>query len=299
MKEFEWRALFHTFQTNTLIENKCCIHWNTFCEIDGFTWHIVSRLYSSFNVDNCLREGTRTNNTTIISCETTMFSWWNIIHPHWETNALISLFHTFNKLWKQSLFQHQSHQFQTNYLWKHILDNSIIHFQSWLFVHLPFYIPSSFLNDNQIHHNTSSIIIIVYWLTIFINQFNHNPIKLIPSNNQNLKHSQEEHNCHFTGMLWQTSPLMEMSIPVLCPHDWYNQFKNNKWFNHDCCHLFFFCFCFDVNECQLKTRCSSTTTHNSVMNVWFQIVSIPSQFLKTTSSTHSFILEQLQMNSIN
>ena len=44
-----------------------------------------------------------------------------------------------------------------------------------------------------------------------------------------------------------------------------------------------------VNECSLKPGCSSTTTHNSVMNVWFQIVSIQS---------HPN-LSQLQMGSVN
>ena len=44
-----------------------------------------------------------------------------------------------------------------------------------------------------------------------------------------------------------------------------------------------------VNEYSLKPGCSSTTTHNSVMNVWFQIVSIQS---------HPN-LSQLQMDSIN
>ena len=44
-----------------------------------------------------------------------------------------------------------------------------------------------------------------------------------------------------------------------------------------------------VNEYSLKPGCSSTTTHSSVMNVWFQIVSI--QFHPN--------LSQLQMDSVN
>ena len=104
----------------------------------------------------------------------------------WGTNELIPLFHTFNKLWKHFFLVNQSHQFQTIYLWKHTLNNHIIHSQWYWFVHLVFHVPSSSLNNNQIHHNTS-FIIIVYWVTMFIHQFNHKFIKIIPSKSKNEK----------------------------------------------------------------------------------------------------------------
>ena len=148
--------------------------WQLYAQDDiSFKNHIHHLVFN-----NCLREGKEP--TTEQPCHVEQ---WPLLRNKWINPPF---FTQFNKLWNHFFLVNQFHQFQTSYLWNNPLDNHIIHSQWWWFVHLVFHVPSSSRNNNQIHHNTS-FTIIVYWVTMFIHQFNHKFIKVIPSNNQNVK----------------------------------------------------------------------------------------------------------------
>ena len=91
----------------------------------------------------------------------------------------------------------------------------------------------------------------------------------------------------FTDTVWQTSPSMAMTIPVLCPSHWNNQFKNNKWSKHDSCHhLYSWCqWIFIETRMFLKNNIQ----FNDECVIPNCLHSIPSQFVTTPNGLYQFI----------